>query len=221
MNAAQALLMSGVKTLPVDLCALADFFGIKVVSYEDVSAIYKKSKEELYRDSRFGFCYCEEGRLICAINENSCGERRRRWTLAHEIGHCLLGHLSDNVPSDLQEKEADKFAAELLAPLVVLHFCGVSSPGELQKLCGISAQAAENRFRELVRVQNQAAERSHNFRTGQSKLPPIGFIQTKETMSLFSAFEPFIGEYIGAKRSEAQRRAPKHTFRKTKGGFLA
>ena len=59
MNASQALLMSGTRALPVDLTALAEFFGIKVVSYEDVAAIYSKTKEELYRDSRFGFCFCE------------------------------------------------------------------------------------------------------------------------------------------------------------------
>ncbi|MBS7369400.1 MAG: ImmA/IrrE family metallo-endopeptidase [Oscillospiraceae bacterium] len=201
MNASQALLMSGTRALPVDLTALAEFFGIKVVSYEDVAAIYSKTKEELYRDSRFGFCFCEEGRLVCAINENACGERRRRWTLAHEIGHCLLGHLGAEKPSREQEKEADRFAAELLAPLVVLHFCGVGSAKELAALCGISAQAAGIRFGELCREQKLSAERSRSFRLGQSTKPPAGFIRMKEELSLFAAFEPFVGEYICEKRA--------------------
>ncbi len=44
---------------------------------------------------------------------------RRNWTIAHELGHILLGH-SD--VSKMNEREADAFAAELLMPEAVIRF---------------------------------------------------------------------------------------------------
>lgn len=44
-----------------------------------------------------------------------------RFTLAHELGHLLLGHIGDwnsirgrDLPKDQQENEADRFAKQLL-----------------------------------------------------------------------------------------------------------
>ena len=50
---------------------------------------------------------------------------RQRFTVAHEIGHLLLGHTSKNFILDLNSKkpeeiEANQFAAELLMPLEML-----------------------------------------------------------------------------------------------------
>lgn len=50
---------------------------------------------------------------------------RQRFTVAHEIGHLLLGHTGKNFILDLNSKkpeeiEANQFAAELLVPLEML-----------------------------------------------------------------------------------------------------
>lgn len=50
---------------------------------------------------------------------------RQRFTIAHEIGHLLLGHTGKNFILDLNSKkpeeiEANQFAAELLMPLEML-----------------------------------------------------------------------------------------------------
>jgi Zn-dependent peptidase ImmA (M78 family) len=50
---------------------------------------------------------------------------RQRFTVAHEIGHLLLGHTSDSFILDFysrnpEEIEANQFAAELLMPLPML-----------------------------------------------------------------------------------------------------
>lgn len=44
---------------------------------------------------------------------------RRNWTIAHELGHILLGHTD---LSRLNEHEADAFAAELLMPEAVIRY---------------------------------------------------------------------------------------------------
>lgn len=52
---------------------------------------------------------------IIAINENH-GWFRKRFTIAHEIGHFLLEHKKSSIPQKIQEKEANIFASELLLP---------------------------------------------------------------------------------------------------------
>jgi Zn-dependent peptidase ImmA (M78 family) len=79
-------------------------------------------------------------------------KRRQAFTLSHEVGHILLGHEADG---DLQEKEANCFAAQLLAPLILVHELKRRCPWRLtpEDLCGVfflSKQAAENRLRELA-----------------------------------------------------------------------
>lgn len=141
---------AGICDLPLDPVQAADALGIKVVSYATIAEIYEETTRNLYRYSRFGFSFKENKGLVIAINENSCGERRRRFTLAHELGHCVLGHLDLPKIDGKCEREAERFAADFLAPQVVLHFCGVSSADEIAVCCGISKTAAEVVYRELV-----------------------------------------------------------------------
>ncbi len=140
--------------LPVSPTEAARALGIKTVNYSDICEIYCRSRRELYGVSLYGFSFEENGRRIIAVNELACGERRRRFTIAHELGHCLLGHISKfggAKPAAAQEHDADSFAADLLAPLSVLKKCGVSSAEELARVCGLSRSAAEIRFAELTR----------------------------------------------------------------------
>lgn len=53
---------------------------------------------------------------------------RKRWTIAHELGHIMLGHLDLSNLSDLTDQEhsiyeleANTFARELLAPLSLCY----------------------------------------------------------------------------------------------------
>lgn len=142
--------------LPINPAKAAGALGIKTVSYSSMTEIYEIKKETLYSRSADGFAFKTENRFVIAVNENSCGERKRRFTIAHELGHCVLGHacrLSDyRFPTNSEEHAADRFAADFLAPLPVLILCGAESAEEIKKICGISGQAAEIRYRELVRI---------------------------------------------------------------------
>lgn len=150
MNICEIYEAADITALPVSPVEAAAAEGVTTVAYSAVSEIYCRELEELYRQSRFGFSFEKDGRYIIAVNDRLCSERRRRFTIAHELGHCVLGHLNNgNIPCASDERAADMFAAELLAPLCVLNFCGVMSPPEISRMCGISRKAAEIRFAEL------------------------------------------------------------------------
>ena len=198
MNATTALLEAGISALPVITTDIAEHYNIKVVDYNSFVRIYRHTKPELYRNVSYaGFSTIDDGQYICVLNHDLCGKQRRRWTAAHELGHILCGHINpQSAPTIPQEQEADRFAADILAPLTVLNFCGVSSALELERLCGISAQAAQVRFRELSRLRRMDEERrTEALRRGELPLECL-FLQTEESRELFGRFAPFISGYI-------------------------
>lgn len=82
-----------------------------------------------------------------------------RFTIAHELGHILLGHeLSDGfghfrTASDKRpaaERQADEFAARLLAPACVLWALDVYSAEDIAALCDISFTAAQFRAERMM-----------------------------------------------------------------------
>ena len=141
---------AGVRRLPVDPVEIARALGVKVVNYKAAAAHFDIKPSELYTRCPLGFCFKEGEHYCIALNENACGEQRRRFTAAHELAHCVLGHLNNGALSGEQERIAERFAAELLAPLVVLHMCSVGSAEEVARLCGISRQAGAVRISELA-----------------------------------------------------------------------
>lgn len=89
-----------------DICTILEKNGVFIYfwdcPYEDFDGV------SLITDNGF--------RLII-VNKN-CGNDRIRWTLAHELGHCLMHEniaLFVNENRD-KEKEANEFAAEFLLP---------------------------------------------------------------------------------------------------------
>lgn len=82
---------------------------------------------------------------------------RRRFTIAHEIGHIILGHVGkfelvnrEQSPADNPiEQAANVFASRLLAPACVLWGCNIHSAKEIQQLCKISKTAAEYRMQRM------------------------------------------------------------------------
>lgn len=204
MTAAGALLHAGITSLPVDLFRVAEHFSVKVVDYAACADIYDITAEELYRTvSTQGFSFMDDGQFICAINAAACGKMRKRFTLAHELSHILLSHVggfgerpSEKVAAQ-QEKAADRFAAELLAPLSVLHYCGVSSAQEVARLCGISMEAAHYRFEELSRLRRRhAAILRSAADSGDTAEMRSAFFSGSDEWELFRQLLPFIGGYL-------------------------
>lgn len=69
---------------------------------------------------------------------------RRRFTIAHEIGHLIFGHACTKVngSGSHDEKEADTFAGELLVPTAFIKkdFVRMPNLAELSKLYRVSDQ---------------------------------------------------------------------------------
>ena len=141
----EILLREGVCALPVDVLEICRRLGIAVRQYDEPRP-----------DVGDGFsCIVRGVPHICIWRGQS--RRRARFTVAHELGHILLGHvgkytLVNREPSphdDPVEQAANGFAARLLAPACVLWGCKVSSAAEIAALCDISAVAARYRWERM------------------------------------------------------------------------
>lgn len=80
--------------------------------------------------------------------------QRIRFSIAHELGHIVLNHLTEfEQPNSFSifnshayhvlEREADMFAAELLAPTPLLKEMGLLDVANIQRVCDISESAAD------------------------------------------------------------------------------
>lgn len=88
--------------------------------------------------------------------------QRVRWTLAHEIGHIVLGHLVSFEATALcrgsltekeykvLEREADTFAVNLLAPMTIINrLPSIRTKTDFMALCDLSGEASNNCLEEL------------------------------------------------------------------------
>lgn len=77
-----------------------------------------------------------------------------RFSKAHELGHIFLKHFDEfEIPSSLDisssreywvlEREAEMFAAELLAPTAILRACNCYDKRSIKLLCNLSDEASE------------------------------------------------------------------------------
>lgn len=201
MTGTQALLRLHTASLPVSVCSAAEKFGIKIVDYAAFVRVYDAYQQEMFRKISYaGFSLKIDGQFICVLNSGLCHRPRRKWTSAHELGHILSGHISEEVAiiTREQEREADQFAADLLAPLSVLHFCGVSSAREIERLCGISRQAAELRFNEISRLRRAQDDLFRLSRRSEHE-PDCLFLRSPEDIMLLQRFLPFISSYINCR----------------------
>lgn len=120
--------------------------------------------------------------------------RRVRWTIAHEIGHILLGHLISFDATALNrgslteteykvlEREADTFAVNLLAPMTIIkRLPSIQTREDLMRLCDLSGEASDNCMEELRQL-----------KSGKKVLYPI-----KEEDILYRMFFHFINQCNG------------------------
>lgn len=91
------------------------------------------------------------GKLYILYNANDT-PARQRFSIMHELGHCLLGHLDDGyhaMMSKDKEDAAERFAADMLMPACVLWGLNIHTADDIATLCDVSAQAAQIRAKRM------------------------------------------------------------------------
>lgn len=150
----RVLLNTGTRELPVKVSRIYRGYGVTLRSYQVGAPLIRELGLEAQCDISDGFTVRSGNRCYVFYNmEQPPG--RVRFTIAHELGHVLLGHLGDgeltvynressseNAP---EEHTANVFASRLLAPACVLHALGAVTPEQIAAVCDISMAAA--RFR--------------------------------------------------------------------------
>ena len=164
------IIEQGIDTLPVDpfkicdnngwkyelnylfayngLHKLDDFFN-KVINIKDGEVFYSPTTNE------YKILY----------NDKNNVPKRIKWTIAHEIGHIVLGHLDSQNTSllhskmnkneyKIKEKEADCFAGILLAPPIILYGLGATSVESIHNICELSREASTNRLEYINKYYN-------------------------------------------------------------------
>lgn len=112
----KVLAAAEVRSLPVDpLALLRRCRNTKVYTYEEAAEAIGITADGFAK--RFGeaeaFTLRQSETEYLVVYRDDGNPARRRFTLAHEMGHRVLGHQGNSVQED---KEADCFASHLLCP---------------------------------------------------------------------------------------------------------
>lgn len=152
--AAERLLLSDWDyKIPVDVAAIAKRRGVRVLA-----------DEELVKEGLSGKVCIEDGEAVIRYNPQDA-EVRQRFTVAHELGHLVLGHVRGSAchrdPSknyntqvfDANERDANVFAAHLLMPppavrIALGHVKGANLE-KLARLFKVSKTAMEIRLKSM------------------------------------------------------------------------
>lgn len=120
--ASEILLLQSDNNFPIDLFNLTfKQCSIVITTFQNYSEITDVKIEDLFAQGNgkdgYTIPYIRGNVHVILYNEDveSCG--RIRWTIAHEIGHLILGH---DQQGEIEEIEADTFASQLLAPQCIL-----------------------------------------------------------------------------------------------------
>lgn len=147
-NAAYELLLEYQSRLPViDVFSLINLLPkeikVKIYTYTDFSKKIGCTYKEFfyqYASSEHGFTIPKfnENKYIICFNEEK-DKKTIRFTIAHEIGHIVLGHRQDN---DITNKEANCFARNVLCPVQISDSFGVETEQEYVDCFDISEPMA-------------------------------------------------------------------------------
>ena len=151
----QALIDFKINSLPVSLSSICSKLDITLLDNSDAHEL---------RPTESGISVKQNGKWYIIIDDTD-NNGKQRFTIAHELGHILMGHALKNgyytrkynlcKPAD--ETEADMFAARLLAPACVLWGINAVSAEQIAKVCDISLTAATYRAErmDLLRKRNK------------------------------------------------------------------
>lgn len=154
-NAAWEILLScGVDKLPVNLNEVLWHLGVRAYSYSRSRELLESTGLADVAKQVSGLTFCSGSQPVILFNDSETPQRIR-FTIGHELGHIVLGHVQpgehtsqnrEPQPGDsATEQAANRFAADLLAPACVLWGLDLHRAEDIAEVCKISIRAA--RFR--------------------------------------------------------------------------
>lgn len=168
---AQTIKNNNISSYPIEIFDIfKNIPNCKVVSYSIHMKKFNLTEDEVI--SHFG---SEEGCTIYNATKNKYlvfyndlnnyykSPQRIRWTLTHELGHILLGHLNEidsikifrnsllKEQYDNLESEANNFAALFLANPVILNEIDIKSYEDIETICKLSVEASKYRYKHYLR----------------------------------------------------------------------
>lgn len=141
-NAAYGTLLGLTHTrFSTDVLAVIDEMlpNCRAMTYGQACFLCGYDRATLEGASEYGFSLVKGSKRIILYNEfvpMGCA----RFTLAHEIGHAVLGH--ENEKDDSAEKEANCFARNLLCPVPVADLLGINTWEDYTRVFDVSPKAA-------------------------------------------------------------------------------
>ena len=188
----KALIQCKVNALPVKVTDICRKMKIKAIPYtNEILQIYDVNWNETD-----GFCVLVHNRPVIFYNLDK-SKGRQRFTIAHELGHIIRGHLDtrsminrepDPQHDSPEEHEANIFASRLLAPACVLWGCNVTSAQQLASMCDISITSAKFRMKRM----EELYEREHRF---YAKYGKSCFLQSPLERKVYKQFIKYIEEH--------------------------
>lgn len=166
----QMLIDCQVTELPVNVGQICRHYGWRLTSYRaGQKAIAALGLSDLTKQTD-GFCLYSGGRYYI-FYDDTMPRARQRFTVAHEIGHIMLGHIGNGQctrinrePAEAdapEETQANQFAARILAPAWVLHSIHALTPAEIADVCEISMTAASFRAQRMELLEQRGRYLSH------------------------------------------------------------
>lgn len=152
----EVLIKCKISSLPLDLNLIKKYYEIKIIPYSKAKNFNRFTEDMKNGD---GFSREKNGQKIIYFNDKKGTFERRRFTIAHELGHCLLEHDLSKIKyrnsemdfdSDpIEEMEANVFARDILMPAVVLHYNECLNYIDILGLCSVSKTSAKIREKRM------------------------------------------------------------------------
>lgn len=166
----QMLIDCHVTELPVKVETICQHYEWTLATYTEARQALEALDLMRLAASTDGFCLHLSGRYYIFFDDHT-PRGRQRFTIAHEIGHIMLGHVGagectiinrDPKPTDAPEEvQANQFATRILAPAWVLHSIGATTPVQIAKVCDISNAAARFRAKRMEELEKRNRYLSH------------------------------------------------------------
>lgn len=154
----QFLIDNNINKLPVSLGVVCKNLHYKIL--EDSKIHYLQANQR-------GISFCKDD-IWYIVLQDKLNPPTQRYTLAHELGHIFLGHITKNgyygrtfTIDDEQEYQAERFAINILAPACVLWGLDLHTPEEIAKVCNISMTSAVKRAKRMEELYRRNMFLSH------------------------------------------------------------